>query len=1142
VSPEDASRRRPCPSDRARRIEVLRALRAFGRAATVCLISFAAAVLIAGPTAAQQSETGTISGRVFDGENGAPLSNATIILAFPDPGDGSQPRQEVATSGPAGDYEFGAVPAGLYTVNFIKSGYRASTIKDFQVVAGQDNVADFPMPPRPKAASDDVLELDAFVVEASVVGEMMDTLDLRLESDQMLNLLSAEDLAKFAATDVADALKRVAGVNIVDGQFAIIRGLEDRYSSTLYNGAPVPSPDPESQSVQLDLFPSEILSTLQVAKNFDASSPSNSSGGSIDIITHDYPEEITFKFSAGSGFNENALGRFIRYQADSPIGVDVGSSHVVESDFAGSLGGRFEVLDREIRFKIVASQEIDFDTAEGTQESREPQVSVGGRFIRQSGGLALGELDITEGRFDLATSRRREQDTYFLGLGVDLDREGHHRLDGSIFYTKKQDEIVQTRENGVLPGFDYASVAVDDFLRPPTFLQTQGPLSNVSFLRRFREEEGVVNRGPLSFAPRFESTSIDRIRELEIYQLNGVHELDSLVDGLSFSWVASYSETSQSETGIRARFWYEPFDVPEPLTADFIPDQFPPQISDFGPGRFVGGTAETTPFFSNDVDENQYFGRADLAYQRELTSQVAIDLQAGYWFEQGNRRVEAATDTNENVVPGLPGVVGEGSTGFVEGATQDELGRNLFRGLGLDDPQNRADSSFKREIRAWSLQGKLTFWDDLDLIGGVRLEDIRITSQNSPFNGRCVNRVANIDASPGGFCPEGFIPQIFPGRYLLVDRLDNPDNPFFGETAAPDGFVFNDQILGINLPVDENGFVDVESRDDILRVVNGEIDEFKILPAAAIAYRPIAGLSLRGAYSQTVARPSFRELGYYVTLGTGSADFTIGNPQLLLSEVESFDVRVEYVWGDFGDLVGFSFFTKTIDDPIESIAIRDPTNVDNLFRTFRNNENQAEMLGIELEARKNLGFMGDFFEYLSIGGNFTWIDAEVERSQFEIDQASAFFRASQADIDAGRVRFDSLDKKRRLFNQPEWIGNADVSFDHTEWGTKVTMSIFALSEVLDAAGSGNILPNGTLNSFTLDRFVDTFHQIDLVASQSFEIPLVPGEWTLKTSIKNLTDTTRKIIFDQQQTNDDIRERSFKIGRDYSFSVGYQFVF
>lgn len=183
---------------------------------------------------------GTISGRVFDGETGAPIENATVVLAFPDPGDGSEARQEVATTGPDGDYEFDAIPAGAYDLSFVKSGYRASSVTNFDVVAGQDNVVDFPMPRLSTATSGEILELDAFVVEASVVGEMMDGLELRLESDQLVNIMSAEDLSKYAASDVADALSRVAGINVEEGQFAIIRGLEDRYSSTMFNGAPVP--------------------------------------------------------------------------------------------------------------------------------------------------------------------------------------------------------------------------------------------------------------------------------------------------------------------------------------------------------------------------------------------------------------------------------------------------------------------------------------------------------------------------------------------------------------------------------------------------------------------------------------------------------------------------------------------------------------------------------------------------------------------------------------------------------------------------------------------------------------------------------------------------------------------------------------
>ena len=135
-------------------------------------------------------------------------------------------------------------PVGYYGISFIKSGYRASVIANLEIESGKDKTIDFPLPRTEVTASGDVLDLGEYVVEASVVGELMNNLELRLESDQQLNLLSAEDFSKFAASDVADALKRVAGVNVVEGQFAVIRGLEDRYSSTLYNGAPVPSPGP----------------------------------------------------------------------------------------------------------------------------------------------------------------------------------------------------------------------------------------------------------------------------------------------------------------------------------------------------------------------------------------------------------------------------------------------------------------------------------------------------------------------------------------------------------------------------------------------------------------------------------------------------------------------------------------------------------------------------------------------------------------------------------------------------------------------------------------------------------------------------------------------------------------------------------
>ena len=303
---------------------------------------------------------------------------------------------------------------------------------------------------------------------------------------------------------------------------------------------------------------------------------------------------------------------------------------------------------------------------------------------------------------------------------------------------------------------------------------------------------------------------------------------------------------------------------------------------------------------------------------------------------------------------------------------------------------------------------------------------------------------------------------------------------------------------------------------------------------------------MRGAYSQTVARPSFREIGYYVSVEPGTDDRTVGNPQLQLSEVESYDVRAEYV-SEFGDLAAISAFYKTIDDPIESIVVRNPLDFDSgsaaLFRTFFNNPSQAQVWGIEVEARKSLDFFSldlglDFpgvevLDYLTVGGNFTYVNAEVDRTDAEIARSREYFGVAAGDV----ARFGGLKRSRRLFGQPEWIANADVTFDQPDWGTTATLAYFAISDVLDAAGTATLGPNGSAVAFTLDRYLDQFHQLDLIVSQRIWRGL-----TAKVSVKNLTDSTRRRIYDPEQTVGTVTERSWKYGRDYSFSLGYTHAF
>jgi outer membrane receptor protein involved in Fe transport len=285
-------------------------------------------------------------------------------------------------------------------------------------------------------------------------------------------------------------------------------------------------------------------------------------------------------------------------------------------------------------------------------------------------------------------------------------------------------------------------------------------------------------------------------------------------------------------------------------------------------------------------------------------------------------------------------------------------------------------------------------------------------------------------------------------------------------------------------------------------------------------------------------------MGYYITTEPGTDDKTIGNPQLDVSEVEGWDARVEYLFGDLGDLVAGSFFVKEIEDPIESILISDQATFSGEanFQTFFNNPTTADLLGFEVETRLHLGLFGllgplsDFMDNFSIGGNYTWIDAEVDRSPFELGRPADYFGVADGDVEV----FTGLEATRRLFNQPRWIANADVSFEHPDLGTKVTLAWFGISDVLTTVGGATLLqPGNAVEEYTLDRYDDSYYQLDLILSQDFHLPWELGTLTFKSSIKNLTDSKRKVIYDRGQLyGADVAERAYRVGRDYSFALKF----
>lgn len=119
-------------------------------------------------------------------------------------------------------------------------------------------------------------------------------------SGQVLTVLSEADIARTGEGDIAGALGRVSGLSLVGNGRVFVRGLGDRYSLALLNGLPLPSPEPLSRVVPLDIFPTSVISSSLVQKTYSANFPGEFGGGVINLTTKAIPTEDFLTISIGS--------------------------------------------------------------------------------------------------------------------------------------------------------------------------------------------------------------------------------------------------------------------------------------------------------------------------------------------------------------------------------------------------------------------------------------------------------------------------------------------------------------------------------------------------------------------------------------------------------------------------------------------------------------------------------------------------------------------------------------------------------------------------------------------------------------------------------------------------------------------------
>ena len=446
---------------------------------------------------------------------------------------------------------------------------------------------------------------------------------------QVLTVLSSADIARTGEGDIAGALSRVTGLSVVGGGFVYVRGLGDRYSSSLLNGSPLPSPEPLRRSVPLDIFPTSIVGSAVVQKTYSVNYPGEFGGGVINLTTKAIPKENFI--SAGASIAADDI-------TTSEYGLVYGGG---DADWIGYDDGTRDVpafvrnIDAATRAGTATSgivptaQVALLNNANTTLLQRNNQIPA-----NWSGELSSGTV------FDVGSGR--------LGVLASLSASNTFRTRSTT-----QQDTVST--DGVVRN-DFRTLLTDNRIVANALInvgyefgENTIRLTNVYIHDTLKQARASASDNYNNFSGlRF--TQNTNWFERQLFETQAVGEFE-LSPGFELDVRGAYANSKRNAPYER-QFQYLCAD-PASLSTGTIaqtgqlsdPDaQFQCEVNGAqtaagrGPGVYAV-TGRFTPFASivfSELEEDLYSGQADLSYK--LSTERPFTLSAGYYYSDTDRR------------------------------------------------------------------------------------------------------------------------------------------------------------------------------------------------------------------------------------------------------------------------------------------------------------------------------------------------------------------------------------------------------------------------------------------------------------------------------------------------------------------------
>ena len=311
-------------------------------------------LIIARPVPVRKAQSGKVSGKITDSEDGSAIAGASIRIG----GKGT-------STDTAGVYNFN-FPAGNYSAEVSSVGYGSKKITGILVTENKAFILNIPLT-KDKGQLNQVTVSARRVQETGTNAAIVDEIK---NADAVVSGISKEQISRSQDRDAAEVVRRIPSVSVMQNRFIIVRGLPQRYNSVLLNGVTAPSFEADSRAFSFDIMPSSMIDRILVYKTAVPELPGDFAGGVVKVYTTGMPVKNAFNVSYQSSFRQGTtLSSFYQQPQGSKswLGYDDGT-YALPKAFkeARNLEGRIDLLPVKDRRPLTKTFNQNWDAGQQT--------------------------------------------------------------------------------------------------------------------------------------------------------------------------------------------------------------------------------------------------------------------------------------------------------------------------------------------------------------------------------------------------------------------------------------------------------------------------------------------------------------------------------------------------------------------------------------------------------------------------------------------------------------------------------------------------------------------------------------------------------------------------------------------------------